>query len=302
MAHALVIGGASWNTMVYLATLPQPVPQTLFSSGYHETVGMTGAGKALNLRRLGLDVTLHAMLGDDEYGRRVRDYLAQAGVALLADSDPAGTPRHVNLMSAEGERISIFLNAGTFALAFDSARLRPLIQSADYIVLNIMNYARTLIPAIREQGKAIWCDLHDYDGQNPYHEDFVQAADYLFLSSDALPDYRAFMERQIVAGKELVVCTHGRRGATALSRAHGWAEQPIAPGYTVVDTNGAGDAFMAGFLYGHARGWELRRCLRVAAVVAGLSVTSRELAHEGLSPELVAREERRVYEGVGPAD
>lgn len=298
MAHALVIGGASWNTMVYLAALPRPIPQTLFSSGYHETVGMTGAGKALNLRRLGLDVSLHVMLGDDEYGQRVRDYLVGAGIDLLADIDPAGTPRHVNLMSAEGERISIFLNAGTFAPTIDSARLHPLIQSADYIVLNIMNYARTLIPAIRAQGKPIWCDLHDYDGQNPYHADFVQAADYLFLSSDALPDYRAFMQRQIAAGKELVVCTHGRHGATALSRAQGWAEQPIAPGYALVDSNGAGDAFMAGFIYGQAQGWELRRCLCVAALVAGLSVSSRELAHAELSPELVAREERRIYGAV----
>lgn len=56
MPHALVIGGVSFNTMVYLDTFPQPLPQTIFSTGFHETVGSTGAGKALNLRKLGFFV------------------------------------------------------------------------------------------------------------------------------------------------------------------------------------------------------------------------------------------------------
>ena len=63
MTKILVLGGVSVNTMIYLDQFPQPTPQTVFSKGYHETIGSTGAGKALNLKKLGLDVTLHGLIG-----------------------------------------------------------------------------------------------------------------------------------------------------------------------------------------------------------------------------------------------
>ena len=39
--------------------------------------------------------------------------MSEAGVGLLAATDPAGTMRHINLMDAHGDRLSIFANAGT---------------------------------------------------------------------------------------------------------------------------------------------------------------------------------------------
>ncbi len=53
MATALVLGGVSWNKVVYVNQLPEPIPQTTFSQGAHETVGATGAGEALDLHKLG---------------------------------------------------------------------------------------------------------------------------------------------------------------------------------------------------------------------------------------------------------
>jgi sugar/nucleoside kinase (ribokinase family) len=162
-------------------------------------------------------------------------------------------------------------------------------------VLNINNYVRRLIPAMKRSGKDLWCDLHDFDGRNEYHRDFVDAADCVFMSSDSLSDYRPFMDRLISQGKKLVVCTHGRNGSTALSTEGRWIETPIVPGYTVRDTNGAGDAFFAGFLFGHARRYPLEHCLQLASIVGGLCVTSEELAAPALSPELVESEHRRCF-------
>jgi hypothetical protein len=46
MKRILVLGGVSYNTMIYLDSLPSARPQTIFSQGLHETVGSTGAGNA----------------------------------------------------------------------------------------------------------------------------------------------------------------------------------------------------------------------------------------------------------------
>lgn len=162
-------------------------------------------------------------------------------------------------------------------------------------MLNIEEYCRPLIPAIRRAGKAIWCDVHDYDGANPYHADFVAAADDLFLSSDRLPDWRPFLRRMIAEGKRLAVCTHGAAGATALTAAGAWHEVPAVPGVAVRDTNGAGDAFFAGFLAGHARGEPVARCLELGAVVAGRCVASPELVAPDLDWALVERERARHF-------
>ena len=295
MPLALVIGGVSYNTMVYLDTFPNPVPQTIISRGFHETIGSTGAGKALNLRKLGFDVTLHALIGDDTYGRRVAELLAAEQVGFIYDVDPRGTQRHLNLMDQAGGRISIFLEPGTFEPDFDRARVEQLVPGSDYVVLNISNYCRTLIPAIQRHRRPIWCDVHDYDGTSSYYADFVDAADFLFLSSDHMPDYRPFMQAMSAQGKRLVVCTHGRLGATALTDAGAWIETPIVATYPQTDTNGAGDSFFAGYLFGHARGYRAEQCLRIAAVTSGLCVTTAELALPELSPELLAREFAAAY-------
>jgi len=303
MPCALVIGGVSYNTMVYLDTFPDPVPGTIFSRGFHETIGSTGAGKALNLRKLGFDVTLHALIGADAYGRRVADLLAAEQITFIYDHDPRGTQRHLNLMDQAGGWISIFLEPGTFEPDFDRSRIEQHLPHSDYVVLNISNYCRTLIPAIQRHGQPIWCDVHDYDGTSSYYDDFVRAADFLFMSSDRMPDFRPFMQAMIAQGKQLVVCTHGRQGASALTNAGEWIETPIVPTYTPKDTNGAGDSLFAGFLFGHAHGYRAERCLRIGAVTSGLCVTTPELALPELSPALLAREFQAAYGeplGVAP--
>ncbi|HYH97178.1 carbohydrate kinase family protein [Hyalangium sp.] len=193
MIRALVVGGVAFNTMIQVERFPEPRAQTVFSRGYHEALGETGAGKALNLRKLGFDVTLHGPIGDDLYGRRIEERLQQEGIHFLRDLDPRGTERHVNLMDAEGGRISIYMAYATFEPQLDLARLEALIPTHDY------------------------------------------------------------------------------------------------------DTNGAGDALFAGFLFGHARRYPIEQCSRLASIVGALCVTSEELAAPTLSPELAEEEYRKHF-------
>jgi len=295
MTKVLVLGGVSVNTMIYLDRFPQPISQTVFSKGYHETIGSTGAGKALNLQKLGMDITLHGLIGQDYYGDMVKAYFEREKVPFVYDIDPNGTKRHTNLMDDNGSRISIFFSYGTFDPEINLQRLETLICDSDIIVLNVINYCRKLIPFIKKCGKEIWCDIHDYDGQNDYHKDFINAADYVFMSSDAMPNYKPYMQKLIDKGKRLVVCTHSVEGVTAVNAYHQWIETPIIASYPRKDSNGAGDSFFAGYLYGKTKGYTTNKCLRIGTIVAGLCITSTELAHPKLSEDKVAQEYKHHY-------
>lgn len=295
--RVLVIGGVSFDTIIYLDRFPEPHPHTLFSRGGHETIGSTGAGKALNLAALNFEVTCHALLGADEPGDKVRSYLKNKGIRVLADIDPQGTERHLNLMDEKGGRISIYFAYASSNPVVNESAIFEILPTQGVVVLNINNYCRRLIPTIRAAGKKLWCDIHDWDGRNEYHRDFVAAADYLFFSSDAMPDYNTFMNQMINEGKQLVVCTHGRRGSTALTPGGPWIELPVLDCYQRIDTNGAGDAFFSGYLYGHTKGCPPLQCLQLATIVAGLCVTSKELAYPDLTSELLEIEFRKHYGG-----
>lgn len=294
MKSVFVVGGVSFDMVIYLERLPAAEPQTVFSRGGVETVGSTGAGKAFNLNRLGFDVTLHAMLGADARGEAVRGAFEAEKLCFLYDIDPLGTERHINLMDEGGGRVSIYVDYATFEPVVDLARLEPVITASDVIALNINNYCRTLIPLIKKYGKPIWCDIHDYDGKNPYHQDFIAAADYLFMSGDAMPEYRAFMQKMVERGKGLVVCTQGKHGATALIPDGTWIETP-ALDYPFKDANGAGDSFFAGVLYGYLSGYAPEKSLRMGAIVGGLCVTVNTLFDPELSTAKVESEYRRHF-------
>jgi acarbose 7IV-phosphotransferase len=273
--------------MIRVPALPPARPGTVFPEGWHEAVGSSGAGKAMNLARLGIAVTLHTFLGEDEPGRRVREALIAAGVRLDAMSDETGTARHVNLMDAAGDRLSFLLHTSDPALRFDPLHVEELVAASDVVLVAIADPARRVIPIARRLGRPVWTDLHATDGTREYERDF-HAADVVFFSAEQLADPRPLMRRLRQGGCRLVVCTRGADGAIALTADGRWLEVAAEAVAEIVDTNGAGDAFLAGVLYGELIGEPIETCLRIGARVAALAVGSTELASPALSAASVA--------------
>lgn len=295
MKKILIIGGTTFDSIIYLKNLPKPEPKTFHYVNFNETLGSTGASKALNLTKLNVDNTLHSIIGQDIYGENIKNKFRSEGVKFIYDIDPKGTERHVNLMDEQGGRISIFVTQSSSELDLDMEKIEEEIKQCDIVVLNIIAYTKKLIPLIKKYNKPVWTDLHDYNIGNPYHDEYINAADYIFVSSDNMKDYRPIMEKWISKGKEIVVCTHGKNGSTALTKEGKWIETPIIKDYKFKDANGAGDSFFSGFLYGYLKGNKTEECLRLATICAGLCITSSELAFDELNEELLKAEYEKYY-------
>lgn len=276
--RAVVLGGVAWNMMLNVGCFPRPVAQTVFATGMHEAVGSSGAGKAMNLASLGADVTLWALIGDDEPGERIRAEMARRQVSFIGETDPLGTAQHVNLMDDSGERISIFANAGSLAFDVDTCPVLPAIERADLVSLTIHDHCRAFLPTVVASDRDLWIDIHDYDGENPHHVEFIDAADYLFMNSAAMRDWRGFLETRIEQGATAAVCTHGAGGASGITAVDGWIDVPAVPVPVAIDTNGAGDAFFSGFALAWLDTGVLEAAMDAGTRQAALAVQSLDLA------------------------
>lgn len=296
MQQVFIVGGTTFDHIVHLEQLPAPVPITIHEAPFHEGCGSTGAGKSLALTKLGVPNSLYSVIGDDAYGMQIASFLQECGVEFFYDLDPKGTERHINIMDADGGRISMFITQSSEHIEHNTTAIQQAILKADVVVLNIISYCRQLIPLLNNYAKPIWTDLHDYDGHNAYHQDFIHAAQYIHLSSDNLQDYRSVMEQFIDQGKELVICTHGKQGASLLTKQGEWIEQAAYPVDRIVDSNGAGDSFFAGFLFGWMQQLPLLTCMQYGAICGALAVQDLQLTNRQLSADLLQLKQEEWYQ------
>lgn len=284
-ASVFIAGPASWNRIVLLDHLPEPVPHMQFAIAEHETIGGTSAGKALSLAGLGRRPVLYALIGADPDGARVAAALRSAGVELVVGEAPA-TERHLNLMTERGERVSLYLSSPGEAsresqLATEASVALAMAEAAA-IVLDLAPEAGRLIPAARASGRPIWTDIHDYDGASAFHRPFIEAADAVFMNADRIGDPLPFLHSLVEGGASIAVCTLGAEGAVGVD-ATGVEHRVAAVPVEVLDTNGAGDAFMAGVLDATLAG-----ALLLEALEAGARSAAGVLASRHLHPSLDA--------------
>jgi acarbose 7IV-phosphotransferase len=292
----LILGGSSYDEVIRLKQLPQPVSQTLFAPAV-TMVGSTGVGKAVALKRLGFDVMLHTLEGQDDAGRAIRAYLEANQVPLITDPVPL-SERHVNLVDETGRRISIFTQTTPDRPTLDTRQIAKWIEWSDLIVLNIIAYTKQLLELIRVSGKPVWTDLHDYEEGNAYYDPFIQASEAIFLSHDRLSDPAKIANQWLASGKRFVVVTMGNQGSELFEPNKPLVYEPILNRFPFVDPNGAGDSFFAGFLYGYATKKSLLEAMVYGTICGGMAVASEEIASVELTPAAIEETKRLNYEEV----
>ncbi|MGW5265638.1 carbohydrate kinase family protein [Microbispora sp. NPDC004025] len=276
----LVVGGAGVDTTVYVPELPLPYADTYAVPPVVDRIGNTGAGVALGCHALGLRVKFVDLIGDDPQGALIRDHLAARGVDFSHAVSEAGTRRSVLLVDPGGRRLSLFDPRVVPGQRMPRDLYLPALRSARHVHVSIVDFARHVYADIPD-GTTVSTDLHDWDGENPHHEDFAYSSDLVFLSAVKLGGRREEVMRSIAerGRASVVVCTAGAEGCHVLAggRVRRFPAAPL-PG-PVADSNGAGDAFVSGFLYGRLTGRPLEECVRLGAV-AGAHACTSEGTHE----------------------
>ena len=225
-----------------------------------EHVGGSPLNVAVGLAKLGRDVDFLTHIGDDVNGRRIADYLKAAGVQLVPGSiEAARTPTAVATIAKDGSANytfdldwqltgtppvapPLFVHTGSIAAVRDPGCLAVAALIDAYRVSATI----TLDPNVRPSL------IVDRDQARERIEHLVERSDIVKVSDEDLrwidpnraPEQTA--RTWLALGPAIVAVTMGDRGALALCAA-GQASV-AARSVQVVDTVGAGDAFMVGLL------------------------------------------------------
>ena len=166
----------------------------------------------------------------------------------LTDADFSGV-RHVHL---EGYLV---FNPGLADAVLARARASSATVSLDFASFEVIRHTRDwLLKQLRAGGIRIAFA----------NEDEIRA-----LYPDSGDDYGALALRLAAESPGLIALVKIGKDGAWLARDGGLHRVAPVPADRVVDTNGAGDSFAGGFLYGFLHGWPLPACAALASAVGG---------------------------------
>jgi fructokinase len=256
-----------------------------------EHPGGSPANVALGLARLGHRTGLLTRIGDDERGRAIRDHLVSGGVRLVDGSvTGAATSTAKAVLDERGVATYEFdidwrLPAGAdaeAAVAVHTGSIAAFLQPGGDQVLDLVGRAAATA-TISYDPNARPRLMGDATAARERVERIVAGCDLVKVSDEDLEwlapgeDPADVADRWQRLGPSVVVVTLGEKGALARFRGQGVAVQ--APQVTVVDTVGAGDAFMSGALDFIARADLLGPARRAAFAAVDEQTVAGMLAH-----------------------
>lgn len=233
-------------------------------------VGGNAVNVAVQLARLGGRSVYFGAVGRDSDGARVAESLAANGVDIerlqYADLPTSTTDIAVD---DRGERYIGAEDFGACTNYYPSDEHIVLLSSAKHCHFGWLNDGGRLAARLREAGVPISRDTSiNTDAINLSLQGFAVA-----FASVAGPIEAAIAQadRLLAAGVATAVVTRGAAGSLAKSGTE-IVEAGIVP-VEVVDTTGAGDSFIAGFLAARNAGRDLAGSLKLGAEVAARTCT-----------------------------
>ncbi|MFF2299785.1 carbohydrate kinase family protein [Arthrobacter sp. NPDC058127] len=229
--------------------------------------GGSAANIAYHLAQLNATARFVGRVGTDDTGDWLIQALHSADVEVcVTRSGKSNTV--VCVVDDSGQR-SFIADTAAAAGAGSGQELR-VEHVADTDVLHLSGYwlcsqsetetLQTIVQAAKNAGVLITVDAGNFDRLRLYgNEAFLQllgrlSPDILFLNQEEWNELHSACERLPVP---IVVCTRGERPTQVYRDGVILLEHAVSPVKNIVDTTGAGDGFVAAFLYKFCRGENL---------------------------------------------
>lgn len=245
-------------------------------------MGGSGGILACGAARLGLRVAMVAVVGDDLFGRFVREELDGSGVDTSGIVVAPAKSTGVTVVLSSRQDRAMLTMSGTIGDLRGALVPEGLIQRTRHLHVSSFFLQRALAPDLPD----LFDDAHRAGATTSLDPNWDPSGEWDGGLMELLPQIDIFLPNAMEAMRlarisdldqaiarlrkaPMVVVKAGPEGAIA-ARA---GEMVRVPGIQreVVDTTGAGDSFDAGFLMGELEGYSLERSLTLGNACGALS-------------------------------
>ncbi|GIH17846.1 PfkB family carbohydrate kinase [Rugosimonospora africana] len=279
----LVVGQVARDLVLLVDDVPGPsgtvpVRQRL------EMLGGKGANQAVGLAQLGVRAGLVGVVGDDPIGREVRDQAARDGIDVtgVACRTGARTGLITSVVSGGRWRYLEDLPAEVLLGPSDIERVADLVRAAPTVVLQMQQPGEAMLMAARlakAAGRRIVLDGAPQDAR--HRDELLACADIVradarearALTGGDIEDAASARReaRRLLAQGPTLVALAVRDAGNLVAWPEGETFVPVT-GVDVLDTTGAGDAFVAAMTAALIGGRDPRAAARHATAAASATV------------------------------
>lgn len=220
---------------------------------------MYPGGNALNFAvyaaQAGVESAYLGHFGDDGAGRHIASTLGKLGIDALRCRVVPGRNGSSLIRLADGERSITEENEllKDFPLKLDEDDLRYI---SDFALVHTSIYSgiEDKLSDMRRRGTRVSYDFSDLWDEARLRS-VCPLVDFSVFSCGAMSDAEAeaLLRRVVTYGSPLALGTLGRRGAMVFDGHRLFVKAPYRAVGTVLDTLGAGDAYLTGFLLSYVR-------------------------------------------------
>ena len=229
------------------------------------TVGGNAVNVAVQLRRLGCAVGYFGAVGRDADGERIRTALAENAVDISHLKVLDGRTAYTDIgPGPDGDRIMLFEEFGVCRGYRPERSEVELLCGMRHVHIGWLDDGGDLKRSLAAAGVSVSQDISVNAEPASVEPSGLTIA---FASAEASRQRgEKLLGELLAAGAELAVVTCGALGSLA---GDGLRRAEMASVATeVVDTTGAGDSFIAGFIAAHLQGADLEACLRAGSTAA----------------------------------
>ena len=278
MGGVLVSGLINIETTLKVERFPiEYLPVRFPFYGVNSTVSGVGFNVAKALTVLGDQAQLLSLIGRDPAGTLVREALRAASLNGGGVLDQlAHTPQSVIIFDETGRRqIHVDLK-DIQEQVYPIEQFEQALHRCSLAALCNINFSRPFLARARQAGKLVATDVHTIASlDDAYNQDFMAAADILFMSDEQLPLSPEEMARRVWDrfGAEVVVIGLGSKGALLAARQDHILERlPAVATRPVISSIGAGDALFSCFIHYYAKTRDPYLSLQRAMVFASYKI------------------------------
>ena len=218
--------------------------------------------------RLGGNASYIGPVGDDAYGKIMLDAIAAKGVDVSHLHVKPGKTAVSQVELIDGERVFGDYEEGVLETYTLSEEDMDFICTHDVVICDLWGKVEGQYKDLKARGMTT-----AFDCANRPEDEASQVAmpytDYLFFSSDDgdSPELREQIKAYHAKGPKLVITMMGEDGSLCYDGKE-FHKYGIVPCDSLVDTMGAGDSYIAGFLFGIVDGLSIEEAMHKGAANA----------------------------------